>query len=245
VTAPGTGGGGRGYPETRRSVVAALASPDPVQRARAVDLVAAAYWKPLYVTLRLRHRLPPEDAEDLVQEFFAQAMEKDWFDRYDASRGRFRTWLRTCLDGVVGHHREATSRLKRGGGLVAVPLDLPELERDLAAADRDPDDAFDREWARAVLDLALGALERRAAAEGKTIRFEVFRRLDVEESGRGRPAYAEVGAVLGLPLSQVTNHLNWARREFRREVLAALRELSGSEEEFRAEARALLGGDAA
>jgi hypothetical protein len=47
----------------------------------------------------------------------------------------------------------------------------------------------------------------------------------------------------GLPVTQVTNHLAWARREFRRHVLAALRSLTGSEEEFRLEVRELLGVD--
>jgi hypothetical protein len=41
----------------------------------------------------------------------------------------------------------------------------------------------------------------------------------------------------------VTNHLAWARREFRRLVLEALAEATGSAEEFRAEARQLLGID--
>ena len=245
MSPPRTGGAGRAYPDTRHSVVAALAGDDPAARSRALELLAAAYWKPLYVTLRLRHRLPPEEAEDLVQEFFARAIEKGWLDRYDPARGRFRTWLRTCLDGVVGHQREAARRVKRGGGLAPVPLDLPEVEASLAP-EADPEDRFDREWARAVLDLALAALEARCADEGKGARFEVFRRVDVEgAAGDRRPTYAEVAAALDLPVTQVTNHLHWARREFRREVLATLRALTASEAEYRAEARALLGGDAA
>ena len=245
MSEPATGGPGRAYPATRHSVVAALGSPDPGERARAAELLAAAYWKPLYVTLRLRHHLSPDDAQDLVQEFFAQALAKGWLDGYDPARGRFRTWLRTCLDGLVGHHRESAARLKRGGGLVAVPLDLPELEAELATASASADDAFDREWARAVLDLALGALERRATGEGRAIRYEVFRRVDVVGADGERPTYAEVAAALSLPVTQVTNHLHWARRAFREEVLLALRSLTGSDEEYRAEARALLGGDAA
>jgi vacuolar-type H+-ATPase subunit H len=48
---------------------------------------------------------------------------------------------------------------------------------------------------------------------------------------------------MGIAETQVTNHLAWARREFRRLVLEALEEATGSEEEFRAEARQLLGID--
>ena len=58
-----------------------------------------------------------------------------------------------------------------------------------------------------------------------------------------RPSYAQLASERGLPVSQVTNHLHWARREFRAAVLLTLREITASEAEFRAEARALLGVD--
>ena len=47
----------------------------------------------------------------------------------------------------------------------------------------------------------------------------------------------------GLTVSQITNYLALARREFRRIVLEKLHELTATEEEFRREARALLGVD--
>ena len=45
----------------------------------------------------------------------------------------------------------------------------------------------------------------------------------------------------GVKGSDVTNYLAYARREFRRIVLEQLREMTGSEEEFRQEAQSLLG----
>ena len=66
--------------------------------------------------------------------------------------------------------------------------------------------------------------------------------LDGPDAARG-PSYAELAREMGIPETQVTNHLAWARREFRRLVLEALEEATGSEEEFRAEARQLLGID--
>ncbi|MGH9580978.1 MAG: RNA polymerase sigma factor [Terriglobales bacterium] len=45
----------------------------------------------------------------------------------------------------------------------------------------------------------------------------------------------------GIAVTDVTNHLAWARREFRRIALERLRAMTASEEEFRREARALLG----
>ena len=44
-------------------------------------------------------------------------------------------------------------------------------------------------------------------------------------------------------MTQVTNHLAWARRELRRLVLERLPLVSGSDAEFRDEARELFGAD--
>ena len=44
-----------------------------------------------------------------------------------------------------------------------------------------------------------------------------------------------------LPVTQVTNHLAWARRELRRLLLERLHSLSASDAEFRDEAASVLG----
>ena len=48
-------------------------------------------------------------------------------------------------------------------------------------------------------------------------------------------------AELGIKVTDVTNYLAFARREFRRLLLEQLRELTSSDEEFEAESRTLLG----
>lgn len=46
------GGVGSRFPTTRRTVVAAMRSGDETERARALDTLVAAYWKPVYKYLR-------------------------------------------------------------------------------------------------------------------------------------------------------------------------------------------------
>ena len=108
------------------------------------------------------------------------------------------------------------------------------------------DEYFHREWVRSLFGLAVEALRRRCAEAGKTVSFALFERYDLDgpDAARG-PSYAELAREMGMAETQVTNHLAWARREFRRLVLEALEEATGSEEEFRAEARQLLGIDPA
>ena len=233
------------FPSTRESLLRAAASANGEVRAQAFGALAEGYWSPVFKYVRRRWRAEAAEAEDLTQGFFAAAFEKRWLDRFDPRRARFRTFLRACVDGHVSHERAAAVRLKRGGGVPLLSLDVPGAERELARdADAEVDDFeawFHREWVRALLTRAVGALERHCREKGRTAAFEVFRRYDLAADEGERPTYDALGQELDLPVTQVTNHLAAMRRELRREVLDALRALTATDEEFRAEARDLLG----
>lgn len=236
------------FPPTRFSVVRAIASPDPEVRDRAFGTLVTAYWKPVYKYLRIKWRLADEDAEDATQAFFAQAFEKAFFERYDPDRARFRTFLRTCLDGFAQNQRKWAGREKRGGGARVLSLDFESAEGELrqheVADGLDMEEYFHREWVRHLFAVAVEALREGSARAGRTTAFALFERYDLEgPDAAPRLTYARLGEELGLPVTQVTNELAWARREFRRIVLATLREICGSDAEYRAEARALLGVD--
>lgn len=247
-TDPGTPfpGAGRGFPPTRISVIEALADPDEEVRRESFGTLVSAYWKPVYLHLRWRWNKSAEDAEDLTQEFFALALEREFFTGYDSAQARFRTFLRVCLDRFAAKAHRAERRLKRGGGLISLELDFAGADRAFAAAgqvtEAEADQRFHQEWVRSLFTLAVDALAAECAGGPRAIRFEVFRRYDLAPTtGGGRPSYRQLGEELALPETQVTNHLAWARKEFRRHLLERLRVISGSEAEFRAEARALLG----
>lgn len=247
------------FPETRHSVVAAVRSGDAQVRERALDDLAAGYWRPVYTYLRLRFGRAPEDAEDLTQEFFAKALDKGWLSAYEPSKGRFRTYLRACLDGFAANEHKAAGRLKRGGGATVFGLDFADAEGDvreraLPASDVDVEELFHREWTRSLLAQAVEDLEAWCRSRGKEVVWEVFRRYDLDSSASGatatgasreappaRVTYGEVATAVGIPVTQVTNFLYLARRELRRLVIERLRRLCASEAEVEAEARALFG----
>jgi len=213
------------------------------ERREAFDLLVAAYWRPVYTYLRLRWRAEAADAEDLTQGFMAAAWSKGFFDRFDPGRARFRTFLRTCLDRHVLNERKAARAAKRGGGAALLSLDFLSAEGDLRHQEpADPataDAVFQREFVRSLFTSALEDLRSELEARGRGEVYAVFDRYDLGPAdGAG---YAEVARDLGLSVTQVTNHLHTARRRFRELVLTRLRELSGSEEEFREEAREILG----
>lgn len=236
------------FPVTRATIVEGLAASDPGVRTRAFDTLVRGYWKPVYKYLRIRWQATNEDAKDLTQEFFARCLEKRLLDGYDPARARFRTWLRVCLDGFAANERKSATRLKRGGRAPMLSLDVAGAEAELGRLQvqegLDPERFFEQEWVRALFSAAVDRLQTWCAASGKEIHFDLFRTLDLEAPAAGRkPTYAELGREHGLPVSQVTNFLALARREFRRIVLELLREECGGEDEFRREARELLGTD--
>ena len=232
------------FPRTRHSVLEAVRGGDEASRDRACEALAAAYWKPVYKYVRLRWRREPEDAEDLTQGFFAAAFEKGFFERFDPGRARFRTYLRTCLDGFVSKQHAAARAQKRGGAAPHLSLDFVSAEGELTlappAADLDLEEYFHREWMRGLFEQAFARLRARCVETGREAPFAVFERYDLD-AGDAAPTYAELGRELGLPVTQVTNHLSAMRRELRRHLLEALRDLCASDEEFRHEARLVLG----
>jgi RNA polymerase sigma factor (sigma-70 family) len=227
-------------------MVAAFRSEQPEVRGSAFDALVRAYWKPVFKYLRLKWHVSPEDAADLTQSFFLRAFEKDFFAPFDPARARFRTFLRTCLDRFVANARQADGRLKRGGGATIVPIDLPEAERELQlqarnAAVTDFDAFFHREWLRSLFSAAAAQLREACAARGRPDRYAMFELCDLATDDSERPRYAELARRFRVTPVTVTNELAAARREFRRLVIAALREQCATDEEFEAEMRALSG----
>lgn len=232
------------FPATRHSLLAAATSGDAGFRAAALEELLEAYWKPVYKYLRLKWRKNDDAAADLTQSFFAALLEREWLGKFDPARGTFRTYLRTCLDGVVMDELTAGRRLKRGGGQVAVPLDFAAAERELGLAqpDANPEELFHREWQRELFALAVEDLRRWASASGRALAFAIFEAHDL--SAGARPSYADLAGRHGVAVTKVTNDLAWARRELRRLALDRLAGITSGEAEWRAEGRALFGDGA-
>lgn len=230
------------FPETQYSAVVAARSSDPVERRRSMERLAEAYYRPVYTHLRLKWRREPDDAQELVQAFFAKAIDQQMFGVYDPTRSRFRTFVRHCLDNFVINDGEARSAQKRGGDARVVAFDdegVEDLDAELAGSTRDPDVAFDRELVRQLFARSITALDQRLRALGKERLFLAFSAYDLCEPEE-RPTYAALAERFGVEATTVTNWLHAARKELRAIVLAELRELTATDEEFRDEALELL-----
>ena len=243
--------GGDRFPPTRRSVIEAARSIDSEERERALEALCAAYWKPVYKYIRLRWNRPADAAQDLTQGFFMEFLERELLDRFDPKKSRLRTYLRLCVDSFLMNEDKAGRRLKRGGNVLHVALDFPGAEEELGAAVMDPaaipspeslEEFFEKEWVRSLFALAVEELRELCLAKERERTFLLFEAYDLD--GNERISYEQLAQEYGIPLTDVTNALAWARREFRRIALERLREICGSEEEFQREARGAFGWDA-
>lgn len=230
-----------GFPTTRYSAIATLREGDASEKHQAWGLLVQMYWKPVYKYLRIKWRKSSEDAEDLTQGFFTSAIEKNFFASYDPTRARFRTFLRTCLDGYAANEAKAARALKRGGGSIFVSLDFHAADIELRQTRNSPDDIFEKEWIRSLFSTALDEFRRSCEERGKMIPFQIFEKYDIEKDPAIRISYAELSEQFGIPVTTVTNHLSFARREFRKMVLRKLEQISGNQEEFRSDVRRLFG----
>lgn len=228
-----------GFPATRPSLLASATSHDAAVRHDAFEAIIAVYWKPIYTYIRLRWRKSTEDAQDLTQAFLAELLVAETIARFDPSRASFRTYVRICVDGFVGHDEQAAGRLKRGGGQRAISID----DADGAAEAQLPpvpapemEDLFHREWQRQMLTLGVHDLRRFAEGINKTLPLRIFEAHDLVDEP---PSYAELARRFEVSESTVTNHLAWARRELRRLVLARVAAVTAGPDEFIAEARSL------
>jgi len=234
------------FPATRWSLIVAARSGVPEERQRALEVLTAAYWKPVYKYIRLRWGKDNQRAQDLTQDFFLRILDKDFLARYDPQRARLRTFLRACVDHLIANEDKAARRLKRGGDTKILPLDFESAEGELRHVEIPSPDSmegfFEREWVRSIFGQSLERLRQECEQRGKQIHFRLLEFYDIDEGGK-ELTYEQVGQRFELKTTDVTNYLAYARREFRRIVLEQLREMTGSDEEFRREARTLLGID--
>jgi RNA polymerase sigma factor (sigma-70 family) len=229
------------FPPTRHSVIERLRATADTARTEAFGDLVQGYWKPVYKYLRVRWRLPPAEAEDATQAFFTEALEHRWFDRFEPEKARFRTFVRVCVDRLMLNAQQAASRVKRGGGVEMLSIDFAGAERELANASTAPEaeDFFKREFVRALFDRAVRALRDDCLARGRERLWQIFERYDL--AAQPGPSYADLAAELQMTSGQVTGLLAQARRAFRMHTVAELKALCASADEFRREARELLG----
>jgi len=220
------GGPGRQFPSTHLSLLEATASG---LSSVAMDQVIALYWKPVYRFIRFKFQKNNEDGKDLTQGFFANAMQRDFFARFDPQKASFRTYLRMAVERYAANDHAAATRQKRGGEIEFEPVEEHH------AIKESPEEEFEQEWRRQLFFLALDDLRCYCADSGKQVQFEIFSEYDLCDDSR--PSYVGLALKYGIPETTVTNYLAWARRILRQFVMERLKGTTADSRELHQEMR--------
>lgn len=236
--APATSASGDIFATTHWTVVLAAGRRHEPQSDRALEALCQTYWFPLYAHLR-RRGCTKTDAEDLVQAFFAKFLAKNYLDGLSAERGRFRAFLLAALKHFLANEWDKAQRQKRGGGDAVLSLDWESADTQfqlVAQNELGPDQAYDREWALALLGKVIERLQAECVADGKGRLFEQLKVFLA--AGKSETAQSEVARALGMEEGAVRVAVHRLRRRYRQllrdEIAHTLSDPAMVEEELRA-----------
>jgi len=199
--------------------------------------LCSSYWFPLYAFIR-RQGSSPHEAEDLTQEFFYRFLERDSIEHVHPARGKFRSFLLSCLKNFLANERERASAQRRGGGQPLVSLDGTDAETrySLEPADtRTAEAIFERRWAFAIIERTMRDLQHEHAGDEKR---ELFNDLQgFLPGGQGNVSKTELAAKRGVTVGAIDVAIHRLRQRFgallRQQVAETVSAESEVEEEIR------------
>jgi RNA polymerase sigma factor (sigma-70 family) len=202
------------FTTTHWSVVLEAQGESPAAK-QALEILCRTYWRPLYGFAR-RQGLTREEAQDLIQEFFARLLEHRNLDTVRREKGRLRSYLLMSLKHFLASERHRASGVKRYESGLHIPLD-ELLESEVAdfelAETSSADRLFERRWALAVLEQVLTRLESEYRAAKNAALFDRLKEFLVGE--RGRRTQAEIAAELGMTENAVKQAFHRFRQHYR------------------------------
>jgi DNA-directed RNA polymerase specialized sigma24 family protein len=228
------------FATTHWSVVLLARDGDPTAAFGALERLCCDYWRPVYAFVR-REGYGPPDAQELTQEFLSRFVHKEWLNHLKDRRGKFRSFLLTFLKHFLSDYRDHVGRLKRGGGMIVVPLDELETEEVGAAnttGSLTAEQTFDLRWANEVMERTVAELHREFVSNGKADLYEVLK--DLQPGEKGAAGYAEIGARLGLSTGAVKSAVRRLRLRHRALLRAEIARTVIDESEVDAEIRHLI-----
>jgi RNA polymerase sigma-70 factor (ECF subfamily) len=199
---------------TRWTMVVLAGQNNSPQADAALADLCRKYWSPLYFYVRrLGHS--PDDAQDLVQGFFARLLEKNYLRDADRNKGRFRSFLLVALKGYMANEWDRINREKRGGGQPLLSIDEENTETRYRTEPVDqitPEKAYERQWVVSLLERVMGLLEEECKISGKTVLFQELKGSLIGDSNG--PSYVQIGQKLGLTEANVKVTVHRLRRRY-------------------------------
>src|SRR5262249_10048621 len=140
----------------------------------ALEALCAAYWSPVYAFVR-RQGNDGEISKDLTQAFFTRLLEKRNIEAARQDRGRFRSFLLSCVKNFMANEWDHDRAQKRGAGQPLLPFEFEDAEHwfTLEPVERmTPERLFERRWALIQLQRAIGRLRAEYERTGRGALFQ-------------------------------------------------------------------------
>lgn len=205
----------QGFQTTLWSVVRLAGEGASAASTAALERLCQSYWYPLYAYLRRRGQ-SPHDAQDLIQGYFEQLLERNLLQAVRQERGKFRWFLLSTLRRFAANEWNREHAAKRGGRVTLVSLDEETAEGRYRREIPDvatPETLYDQSWAMTLLGRAEEELRREYEQGGRGVLFE---RLKAFLPGDwGGSSYRDVGEELGMAEGAVKVAVHRLRRRFR------------------------------
>ncbi len=215
--------GPREFPATRWTQIRRAVGHDTKDAQRALGELCQSYWYPLYAYAR-RAGQSVDDAEDLVQSFFAKLLEKHYLESADPSKGRLRTFLLTAMKRFMANEWRNQHTLKRGGGVEVFSIDVDEAEESYKHEPVEattPEDLYERQWINTLLKAAVDKLRASYAERGRAEQFDFMREhLDSD----GEAGYAELGRQMNLSENAARAAVHRLRQQYKVALQDQIRE---------------------
>ena len=226
------------FATTRWTVVLAAGGRGTPQADLALEDLCRTYWYPLYVYVR-RQGHSREDAEDLVQAFFARLLEKNYLEGINNDGGKFRAFLLVAVKRFLANEWDRANRQKRGGGELPLSLDWQDADTryQINPADNiSPDKLFDRAWAVTVLERVITRLRAENSSAGKATMYAQLERYLMV--GKDAISYNVAAATLQMSEGAVRVAVHRLRRRYREllrdEIAQTLADPNLADEEMQA-----------
>ncbi|WP_395741493.1 hypothetical protein [Prosthecobacter sp.] len=226
------------FPATMWSMIQAANHED--EALAGLERLARAYWRPLYVFARQKGA-SHDGASDDVQGFFEHLISSEMLK--DVKRGavRFRSFLLRCFTNWLHneHHRRKAAR--RGGGATLLRLEEldSQMEEPALVEGQSPDVAFDRGWARALVDHAMKRLEEELEQRERSEFLMELRRRTFASDGKA-PDWEEMASRHGMTHGAVRKAAADLRRRFGVLLRTEVRNIVTTDEEVNEELRYLV-----
>ena len=211
--------GGAAFTTTHWSVVLEAQGESPAEQ-EALENLCRTYWRPIFAFLR-RQGLPPAEAEDITQGFFAELLERRSLSAVRREKGRLRSFLLGGLKYFLANEERRAMAIKRGKGQRPIPFEELRAGERIETEPADvltPDQIYERRWALTVLERVLSRLKNEYLAADNAALFESLKQLLPDEPGS--PSQAEIAARLKMN----ENAVRQAFYRFRQRYQSLLRE---------------------